>query len=46
MCGKNSRWKKGNIRYTRDIELRLGKYIEERGWYRGAKVRKQATNGN
>jgi hypothetical protein len=38
----NSRWKKGNVRYTREQELR---FAEQRrgqdGWHAGARVRRK-----
>ena len=38
MAGVNSRWKKGNIRYTRDSERFLTSFKEAPGWHRAAKV--------
>lgn len=37
----NSRWNKGNERYTKDVELWiLSVFPETHGWYHGAKVYK------
>ena len=41
MAGLNSRWKKGNIRYTRDVKLYIARFRELPGWYRAAKITKQ-----
>ncbi len=41
MAGLNSRWKKGNMRYTRDVERYLNSFREAPGWFRAARVIKQ-----
>jgi hypothetical protein len=39
MAKKNSRWKKSNKRYSENADL--GKYQEQPGWDKGARVYKK-----
>jgi len=42
MAGPNSRWVKGNERYTKDVQLWIDRtFTEWHGWYKAGRVRRR-----